>query len=45
MTQAIMVSSNSDLIKNYSTWDKNFITKKLNNIYFATMTKFYKEYD
>lgn len=45
LTQAIMISmdkKNGDL---YQAREKNIITKRLSNIYFATMTKYFKEYD
>lgn len=45
LTQAIMISidkKNGDL---YPQREKNFITKRLTNIYFATMTKYFPEYE
>lgn len=45
MTQAIMVSMNKKNAENYPTRDKHFTLKRLNDIYFVAMTKFYKEYD
>ncbi|MCX6822767.1 MAG: 2,3-bisphosphoglycerate-independent phosphoglycerate mutase [candidate division SR1 bacterium] len=46
MTQAIMVSCNPKVAKDYPTRPGNGWTlKNLRNIYFATMTKYYKEYD
>ncbi len=44
MTQALVVSASPDEAKNYPTWQKEFLTKPLNNLYIATMTKYYKEY-
>lgn len=40
-----MVSCRPDLKKQYPKRSKNFITEKLDNVYIATMTKYYKEYD
>jgi 2,3-bisphosphoglycerate-independent phosphoglycerate mutase len=46
MTQAIMVSCNAKLAKEYPARPTNGWTlKNLRNIYLATMTKYYKEYD
>ncbi len=46
MTQAIMVSCNPKLAKEYPTRPTNGRTvKNLRDIYFVTMTKYYKEYD
>jgi len=45
LTQAIMVSINKTIADEYPTWDKYFLIKRLNNIYFATMTRYYKEYE
>jgi len=45
MTQAIMVSMDKKNAEHYATWDRRFITKKLSNIYFVTMTKYYQEYE
>ena len=45
MTQAILVSMNKKNAENYPTRDRGFMTKRLSNIYFAAMTKYYKEYE
>ncbi len=46
MTQAIMVSCSPQLAKEYPTRPTNgWTVKNLRNIYFVTMTKYYKEYD
>ncbi len=46
MTQAIMVSCNPSLAKEYPMRPHNGRTlKNLRNIYFVAMTKYYKEYD
>ena len=46
LTQAIMVSCNPALAKEYPMWPQNGWTlKNLHNIYLVTMTRFYKEYD
>lgn len=46
MTQAIMVSCNPALAKEYAARPTNGWTlKNLRNIYLVTMTKYYKEYD
>lgn len=46
MTQAIMVSCNPKLAQEYPTRPTNgWTVKNLRNIYFVTMTKYYKEYD
>lgn len=45
MTQAIMVSIDEKIAKEYPTRDKYFLVKRLNNVYFAAMAKSYKEYD
>jgi len=45
MTQAIMVSMNPKVGQEYSTRSRGFMIKRLTNIYLATMTKYYKEYD
>lgn len=39
-----MVSTNKKIAEEYPTRDKGFMTKKLSNIYFVAMTKYYKEY-
>ena len=44
MTQALMVSMDTEEQEKYPTREKTFITKNLNNIYLATMTRYYKEY-
>lgn len=44
LTQAIMVSMDKKVAENYPTRDKHFMTKKLTDIYFVAMTKYYKEY-
>jgi len=45
LTQALMVSSNPGESQKYATWQKTFLTKPLKNLYIATMTKYYKEYE
>lgn len=45
MTQALLVSIDPKLATHYDTRSTNFVTKKLNNIYFVAMTKYFKEYD
>jgi bisphosphoglycerate-independent phosphoglycerate mutase (AlkP superfamily) len=45
MTQAIMVSINKKIAEEYPTRDRHFMIKRLSNVYFAAMTKFYKEYE
>jgi len=45
LTQALMVSQFPEKAGLYSQWTKNFITKPLNNVYLATMTLYYPEYD
>jgi len=45
ITQAIMVSMDPAESQKYPTWSKYFMTKSLRNIYLATMTIFYKEYN
>jgi len=45
MTQALMVSINEKNIKHYPTRDRHFITKQLSNMYIATMTQYYPEYE
>ncbi len=45
MTQAIMVSMDPKKAEEYPTWNKDLMVKKLDNVYFAAMTKYYKEYD
>jgi len=45
LTQAIMVSIDKKKAQDYPTRDRHFMTKRINNIYFVTMTKYYKEYE
>lgn len=45
MTQAIMVSMHKKIAEEYPTRDRHFLIKRLSNIYFVAMTKFYKEYE
>lgn len=45
MTQAIMVSIDKRNAEDYPTRDKMFMTKRLSNIYFVAMTRYYKEYE
>lgn len=45
MTQAILVSMNPKLADSYPTRNKEFTLKRLKDVYFVAMTKFYKEYD
>lgn len=45
MTQAIMVSIDKKNAEDYPTRDRGFMIKRLSNVYFAAMTKFYKEYN
>jgi len=40
-----MVSMDKKNADNYPTRDKQFLIKKLSNLYFVAMTKFYKEYE
>ncbi len=44
LTQAISASIDPDLLKTISNRNQNFMIKKLNNIYLATMTRYYPEY-
>jgi 2,3-bisphosphoglycerate-independent phosphoglycerate mutase len=45
MTQAIMVSCTPSLAKEYAARPHNgFTLKRLQDVYFVTMTRFYKEY-
>jgi 2,3-bisphosphoglycerate-independent phosphoglycerate mutase len=44
MTQALMVSLDSEEAKKYPTRNPDFVLKNLRNVYIATMTKYYKEY-
>ncbi|MBU0627286.1 hypothetical protein KKH82_07925 [Patescibacteria group bacterium] len=45
MTQAIMASIHPELLEAINEQQPNFIVKELHNIYFATMTKYYSDYD
>jgi len=45
MTQAIMASIHPDKDKKHTKRSKNFMTKTLRNVYFATMTLYYPEYE
>lgn len=45
MTQAFVASMNPEKTKNYIDRNSRFMTKSLRNIYLATMTKYYKEYE
>jgi len=45
LTQAIMVSIDKKVAEEYPNRDRHFMTKKLTDIYFVAMTKYYKEYD
>ncbi|AHB40957.1 hypothetical protein P148_SR1C00001G0147 [candidate division SR1 bacterium RAAC1_SR1_1] len=45
MTQALVASMNPEKTKNYIDRNSKFMTKSIRNIYLATMTKYYKEYD
>jgi 2,3-bisphosphoglycerate-independent phosphoglycerate mutase len=45
MTQALMVSQFPEKARWYEKWGNGVMTKQLNNLYLATMTKYYKEYD
>lgn len=45
MTQAILVSMDKKTAALYPTRNKDFITKPLKDVYFAAMTKYYKEYE
>jgi len=45
MTQALMASIHPDDAKKHTKRSKNFLTKTLRNVYFATMTLYYPEYD
>lgn len=44
MTQALMASINEKNTRDYPTRDRHFLLKNLRNIYIATMTKYFKEY-
>jgi bisphosphoglycerate-independent phosphoglycerate mutase (AlkP superfamily) len=45
MTQALVASMNPEKTKNYIDRNSRFMTKSLRNIYLATMTKYYKDYE
>jgi 2,3-bisphosphoglycerate-independent phosphoglycerate mutase len=45
LTQALMVSQFPEKAASYPQWTGNFMTKPLHNVYLATMTRYYKEYD
>lgn len=45
LTQALMISQFPEKAELYPQWTGNFMTKSLTNIYIATMTSYYKEYD
>ncbi len=45
MTQAFVASMNPEKTKNSIDRNSKFMTKSLKNIYLATMTKYYKEYE
>lgn len=45
MTQAMMVSIDKKNADEYPTRDRGFMIKRLSNVYFAAMTKYYKEYN
>jgi len=45
LTQALMVSQFPEKAASYHQWRSDFITKPLNNVYLATMTQYYPEYD
>jgi len=45
LTQALMVSKSQENADSYEKWDPNFTVKSLPNIYLATMTKYFKEYE
>jgi len=45
ITQAIMVSLNKKNAEDYPTRDRHFLIKKLSDVYFVTMNKYYKEYE
>ena len=45
MTQALMVSKDPQNAKEYPTRSRNFGVRTLPNLYIATMTKYYKEYN
>jgi 2,3-bisphosphoglycerate-independent phosphoglycerate mutase len=45
LTQALMISQFPEKADSYPQWTGNFMTKSLQNVYLATMTKYYKEYD
>lgn len=45
LTQSIMISMDQKNGELYSAREHNIITKRLTNIYFATMTKYFNEYE
>ena len=45
LTQAIMVSLNKKNAEEYPTRPRHFLIKRLSNVYFAAMSKAYKEYE
>ena len=45
MTQAMMVSMDKKIAEHYPTRDRHFMIKRLSNLYFVAMTKYYKEYE
>ena len=45
LTQAIMVSMDKKIAAEYPTRPRHFLIKRLSNIYFVAMTKYYKEYE
>ena len=45
MTQALQVSQDEKKIGLCEKWNPIFITKRMPNLYFVAMTKYYKEYD
>jgi 2,3-bisphosphoglycerate-independent phosphoglycerate mutase len=44
-TQSLVVSQFPEKARRYEKWGKGVMTKKLDNLYLATMTKYYQEYD
>jgi 2,3-bisphosphoglycerate-independent phosphoglycerate mutase len=45
LTQALVVSQFPEKGRWYEKWGSGVMTKQLDNLYLATMTKYYKEYD
>jgi len=45
MTQVLVASMNPEKTRNSIDRDSKFMTKSLRNVYLATMTKYYKEYE